>query len=92
MHTLGIVPGPKGREAHFQDLACVLVLKGVGHLQLGESPAYHTIPYLIECRTYLYLYLISLSEFLNFGDVAKGERQNMTKCDMGERGFKCRFW
>ena len=30
MHTLGIVPDPKGREAHFQDFAYVLVLKGVG--------------------------------------------------------------
>ena len=30
MLTLGIVPDPKGREAHFQDFAYVLVLKGVG--------------------------------------------------------------
>ena len=29
MLTLGIVPDPKGREAHFQDFAHVLVLKGV---------------------------------------------------------------
>ena len=29
MLTLGIVPDPKGREAHFQDFAYVLVLKGV---------------------------------------------------------------
>ena len=27
MLTLGIVPDPKGREAHFQDFAYVLVLK-----------------------------------------------------------------
>ena len=30
MLTLGIVPDPKGRKAHFQDFAYVLVLKGVG--------------------------------------------------------------
>ena len=30
MHTLGIVPDTKGREAHFQDFAYVLVLRGVG--------------------------------------------------------------
>ena len=30
MHALGIAPDPKGREAHFQDFAYVLVLKGVG--------------------------------------------------------------
>ena len=30
MHTLGIVPDPKGKEAHFQDFAYVFVLKGVG--------------------------------------------------------------
>ena len=30
MHTLGIVPELKGREAHLQDFAYVLVLKGVG--------------------------------------------------------------
>ena len=29
MLTLGIVPDPKGWEAHFQDFAYVLVLKGV---------------------------------------------------------------
>ena len=30
MYALGIVPDPKEREAHFQDFAHVLVLKGVG--------------------------------------------------------------
>ena len=27
---LAIAPDPKGREAHFQDFAYVLVLKGIG--------------------------------------------------------------
>ena len=56
MHTLGIVPDPKGREAHFQDFAYVLVLKGVGPSEellvqkeqkysLGACIPYHTIPY-----------------------------------------------
>ena len=59
MLTLGIVPDPKGREAHFQDFAYVLVLKGVGpseELQVQKEKKYslgtfssrrrlHTIPY-----------------------------------------------
>ena len=59
MLTLGIVPDPKGREAHFQDFAYVLVLKGVGpseELLVQKEKKYslgtfssgrrlHTIPY-----------------------------------------------
>ena len=30
MHALGIAPDPKGKEAHFQDFAYVVVLKRVG--------------------------------------------------------------
>ena len=58
MLTLGIVPDPKGREAHFQDFAYVLVLKGVGPSEelLVQKEKYslgtfssgrrlHTIPY-----------------------------------------------
>ena len=59
MHTLGIVPELKGREAHFQDLAYVLVLKGVGPSEellvqkerkysidtLNSGRRLHTIPY-----------------------------------------------
>ena len=38
-----IAPNPKGREAHFQDFASVLVLKGVG---LSEELAHtHTHPH-----------------------------------------------
>ena len=58
MHTLGIVPDSKGREAHFQDFAYVLVLKedgpseeplvqkenySLGTFSLGRR--LHTIPY-----------------------------------------------
>ena len=59
MLTLGIVPDPKGREAHFQDFTYVLVLKGVGpseELLVQKEKKYslgtfssgrclHTIPY-----------------------------------------------
>ena len=58
-HALSIVPDPKGREAHFQDFAYVLVLKGVGpseELLVQKEKKYslgtfssgrrlHTIPY-----------------------------------------------
>ena len=63
MLTLGIVPDPKGREAHFQDFAYVLVLKGVGpseELLVQKEKKYslgtfssgrrlHTIPYHTSC-------------------------------------------
>ena len=63
MLTLGIVPDPKGREAHFQDFAYVLVLKGVGPSEellvqkekkysLGTMP-YHTIPLTVQGFMYL---------------------------------------
>ena len=59
MHTLGIVPDPKGREAHFQDFAYVLILKGVWLSEellvqkekdynlgtFGSRRRLHTIPY-----------------------------------------------
>ena len=64
MLTLGIVPDPKGREAHFQDFAYVLVLKGVGpseELLVQKEKKYslgtfssgrrlHTIPYHTKWR------------------------------------------
>ena len=66
MLTLGIVPDPKGREAHFQDFAYVLVLKGVGpseELLVQKEKKYslgtfssgsrlHTIPYHTIARVY----------------------------------------
>ena len=66
MLTLGIVPDPKGREAHFQDFAYVLVLKGVGpseELLVQKEKKYslgtfssgrrlHTIPYHPSCLIY----------------------------------------
>ena len=60
IQTLVIATDPKGREAHFQDFAYVLVLKGFwpsaellvqeekkySQATLArEAPAYHTIPY-----------------------------------------------
>ena len=59
VHALGIASDPKGREAHFQDFAYVLVLKGVGPseaLLVQKEKKYslgtfssgrrlHTIPY-----------------------------------------------
>ena len=50
MLTLGIVPDPKGREAHFQDFAYVLVLKGVGPSEelLVQKEKKYTIPYHVE--------------------------------------------
>ena len=64
MHTLGSAPDLKGREAHFQDFAYVLVLKEVGRseellVQKGKKYSLgtfssgrrlHTIPYLNRIR------------------------------------------
>ena len=73
MHTLGIVLDPKGREAHFQDFAYVLVFKGVGpseELLVQKEKKYslgtfssgrrlHTIPYhTIYSRVHCVLFIV----------------------------------